>query len=113
MKTSIYPKILFANALLVFALGASAQMPDVPLSPTAKALGSTEARTLPPGLESSVIYEIFPRSFSPEGNLNGVTKKLDDLQKLGVNVLWLMPLHPVGQIQKKGTEGSPYAVRDY
>jgi cyclomaltodextrinase len=113
MKPSIHRKILSANALLVFVLGASAQMPDVPLSPVTKALSSTEARTLPPGFDSSVIYEIFPRSFSPDGNLNGVTKKLDDLQHLGVNVLWLMPLNPVGQIQKKGTEGSPYAVRDY
>lgn len=113
MKTSIHRKILFANALLIVALGASAQMPDVPMNPSTKALGSTQARALPPGLDSSVIYEIFPRSFSPEGNLNGVTKKLDDLQHLGVNVLWLMPLNPVGQIQKKGTEGSPYAVRDY
>ena len=60
-----------------------------------------------------MVYEIFPRSFSPAGNLNGVTAKLDDLQKLGVNVLWLMPLHPVGQVQKKGSEGSPYAVQDY
>ncbi len=54
-----------------------------------------------------------PRTFSPRGDLNGVTARLDDLQKLGVNVLWLMPLHPVGQVKKKGSEGSPYAVQDY
>ena len=71
------------------------------------------AHTPPEWLSSAIIYEIFPRSFSAEGNLNGVTSKLDDLQHLGVNVLWLMPLNPVGQLQKKGTDGSPYAVRDY
>lgn len=73
----------------------------------------TAARVPQPWLSSAVIYEIFPRSFSPAGNLNGVTAKLDDLKKLGVNVLWLMPIHPVGQVKKKGTEGSPYSVRDY
>ena len=113
MKLFIPTRFLFAAAFLGFAFHASAQMPEVPLSPATKPLGALEARTPPPGLETSVIYEIFPRSFSPEGNLNGVTAKLDVLQHLGVNVLWLMPLHPVGQVGKKGTYGSPYAVRDY
>ena len=58
-------------------------------------------------------YEIFPRTFSTEGNLQGVTRRLDDLKNLGVNILWLMPIHPDGQIKKKGSLGSPYAVRDY
>ncbi len=103
---------ILLGGLLAFA-PASAQVPAAPPSSVNKTLSSLEARTPLPGLESSVIYEIFPRSFSPEGNLNGITKRLDDLQHLGVNVLWLMPLNPVGQLQKKGTEGSPYAVRDY
>ena len=42
-----------------------------------------------------------------------MTSRLDDLQKLGVNILWLMPIHPDGQLKKKGTLGSPYSVRDY
>jgi len=60
-----------------------------------------------------VIYEIFPRVFSPEGTFNGITARLDRLHDLGVNILWLMPIHPLGQERKKGTLGSPYAVRDY
>ena len=47
------------------------------------------------------------------GDLNGVTGRLDDLHALGVNILWLMPIHPDGQVKKKGSLGSPYAVRDY
>jgi len=89
------------------------QMPAVPLDPATKPLGGVTARTTPAWLESAVIYEIFPRSFSPEGNLNGITQRLDYLHSLGVNVLWLMPINPVGQVKKKGSEGSPYAVRDY
>lgn len=71
------------------------------------------ARTPPPWLRDSVIYEIFPRAFSPAGDFNGITARLDELKELGVNVLWLMPIHPIGEKLRKGTLGSPYAIRDY
>jgi glycosidase len=71
------------------------------------------ARTAPAWLRDGVVYEVFPRAFSAEGNLNGVTARLDQLKNLGVNVLWLMPIHPVGLEQRKGSYGSPYAARDY
>lgn len=64
-------------------------------------------------VRDGVVYEIFPRSFSAEGDFNGVTARLDDLKNLGVTILWLMPIHITGQEKKKGTVGSPYAVRDY
>lgn len=71
------------------------------------------ARAVPPWLRDGIIYEVFPRNFSPEGNFNGVTAHLDELKELGVNVLWLMPIHPLGEKLRKGSIGSPYAVRDY
>jgi glycosidase len=71
------------------------------------------ARHSPDWLRDGVIYEVFPRAFSPEGNFAGVIPQLDRLKELGVNVLWLMPIHPVGKLKAKGTLGSPYAVRDY
>lgn len=71
------------------------------------------ARSSPDWLRSATIYEIFPRDFSPAGNLAGVTAKLDDLHRLGVNLLWLMPVHPIGQKARKGGFGSPYSIRDY
>jgi glycosidase len=71
------------------------------------------ARVSPAWVRDGVIYEIFPRAFSAGGDFNGVTARLDELKTLGVNILWLMPIHPVGQEKKKGTIGSPYAVRDY
>jgi cyclomaltodextrinase len=86
------------------------------LSPAARADGDISAlpaRTSPDWLRNGVIYEIFPRDFSPAGNLAGVTAKLDDLHNLGVNILWLMPIHPIGQKFRKGEFGSPYSVRDY
>ncbi len=55
----------------------------------------------------------FPRDFSPAGDLNGVTARLDQLQNLGVTILWIMPIHPIGEKFRKGEYGSPYSVKDY
>ena len=76
-------------------------------------LSRQTARTAPSWLRDGVIYEIYPRNFSPEGNFNGITARLDELKDLGVNILWLMPIHPLGEKMRKGPFGSPYAVRDY
>jgi glycosidase len=70
-------------------------------------------RKSPAWLSSAVVYEVFPRNFSPAGDFNGITARLDDLKDLGVDVLWLMPINPIGEKEKKGTLGSPYCVRDY
>ncbi|SPE55135.1 Alpha amylase catalytic region [Verrucomicrobia bacterium] len=71
------------------------------------------ARSSPAWVRDGVVYEIFERDFSPAGDFNGITARLGELKDLGVNILWLMPIHPVGQKLRKGTFGSPYAVRDY
>jgi glycosidase len=71
------------------------------------------ARPSPDWLRSGTIYEIFPRDFSVAGNLNGVTAKLDELHSLGVNILWTMPIHPIGEKFRKGEFGSPYSIKDY
>ena len=78
-----------------------------------KDVSKESARSVPQWLREGVIYEIFPRDFSAKGDLNGVTARLDELQDLGVTVLWLMPIHPIGEKLRKGTYGSPYAIRDY
>jgi glycosidase len=97
---------LIPSLLLTTASSLAGQSAD-------RQLASREARSSPEWLKSGVIYQIFVGSFSAQGNLEGVTKRLDTLQKLGVNILWLMPLHPRGELKKKGTLGSPYSVRDY
>ncbi len=71
------------------------------------------ARPSPDWLRSGTIYEIFPRDFSPAGNLAGVTARLDELHDLGVTILWIMPIHPIGTKCRKGDFGSPYSIRDY
>jgi glycosidase len=64
-------------------------------------------------IKSGVIYELNPRNFSATGDFRGIEQRLDYLHDLGVTILWLMPLNPVGQAKKKGSVGSPYAVQDY
>lgn len=59
------------------------------------------------------IYSVFVRNHSPEGNFEGVIKDLDRIQSLGTDVIWLMPIHPIGKQNRKGTKGSPYAIEDY
>jgi glycosidase len=95
------------SSLLV--LGQDAAVADA----AARDYARLPARASPAWVHDGVIYEIFPRDFSASGDFAGVTAQLDRLQQLGVNILWLMPIHPVGRLKAKGTLGSSYAVRDY
>ena len=59
------------------------------------------------------MYEINIRNFTQEGTFAAAEAHLDRLQELGVGILWLMPIHPIGVEKRLGSLGSPYAVRDY
>ncbi len=72
-----------------------------------------QARRSADWVRDGVVYEIYPRSFSPEGNFAGIEKRIPELRQLGVTILWLMPIHPVGVLRRKGTLGSPYSVKDF
>jgi glycosidase len=72
-----------------------------------------QARASAPWVKNAVIYEVYLRSFSKEGTFQALEKRIPELKKLGVTVIWLMPIHPVGKINRKGTHGSPYSVQDY
>lgn len=62
---------------------------------------------------TAVLYQINTRQFTPEGTFVAAQKELPRLKELGVDILWLMPIHPIGEHNRKGTLGSPYSVRDY
>ncbi|TYZ07424.1 hypothetical protein FY528_15280 [Hymenobacter lutimineralis] len=63
-----------------------------------------------PDRQDAVLYQVNMRAFSQAGNFAGVTARLDSIKALGVNVVYLMPIYPIGQL--RGVN-SPYAVRDY
>ena len=64
-------------------------------------------------LENSVVYEMNIRQYTPEGSFAAAQKELPRLQELGIDILWLMPIHPIGVKERKGTLGSYYAIADY
>ena len=59
------------------------------------------------------IYEIFVRNHTPEGTFKAVTNDLDRIQSMGIELIWLMPIQPIGEENRKGSAGSPYSVKDY
>jgi 1,4-alpha-glucan branching enzyme len=63
-----------------------------------------------PAVDDMIVYEVNLRAFSNGGDLQGVIDKLDHLQSLHVNVIWLMPIHPIGALN---SVNSPYSVKDY
>ncbi|NWG92998.1 MAG: alpha-amylase [Parvularculaceae bacterium] len=67
----------------------------------------------PEWTRNAVLYQINTRQFTREGTFAAAEKELPRLKGLGVDILWLMPIHPIGEKNRKGTLGSPYSVRDY
>jgi glycosidase len=59
------------------------------------------------------IYEVNIRQFTPEGTITAFEKHLPRLKNMGVKILWLMPVQPIGKQNRKGTLGSYYSIRDY
>ncbi|MDR0831930.1 MAG: hypothetical protein LBM99_03420 [Bacillales bacterium] len=62
---------------------------------------------------SSLIYQVFIRNYSVEGTINALNKDLERIKDLGVDVLYLLPIFVIGEEKRKGTYGSPYAIKDY
>ncbi|MFW6205890.1 MAG: alpha-amylase family glycosyl hydrolase [Gemmatimonadota bacterium] len=73
---------------------------------------ASDATTVP-FVARTALYEVFVRDFSETGDFQGVMDGLDRIQAAGAEVVWLMPIYPVGEVNRKGTLGSPYSVRDY
>lgn len=71
------------------------------------------AKNTPVSFRNLNIYSVFTRNFSEEGTFNAVTKELDRIKDLGTDIVWFLPFYPIGEKNKKGAVGSPYAIRDY
>jgi 1,4-alpha-glucan branching enzyme len=62
---------------------------------------------------NATIYELNTRQFTAEGTFRAAEKQLPRLKELGIDIVWLMPIHPIGVKNRKGELGSPYSVRDF
>jgi glycosidase len=69
--------------------------------------------THPEWARKAVMYQINTRAFTKEGTFKAAEKHLPRLKNLGVDILWIMPIHEIGVKNRKGTLGSPYSVKDY
>ncbi|MDX1637569.1 MAG: alpha-amylase family glycosyl hydrolase [Balneolaceae bacterium] len=63
--------------------------------------------------KSANIYEVNIRQYTPEGTFNAFSEHLPRLKEMGVDILWLMPIHPIGEVKRKGELGSYYSIKDY
>lgn len=103
--------LLFAAALLVLVTSCNkTKKPEMSAKETTL---PKELVQLPEWAKNAVIYEINVRQFSNEGTFKAVEKDLPRLKSLGVDILWLMPIHPISKLKRKGGLGSHYAVGDY
>ena len=101
-------KLIAAATALAMALAAPAQAAPDPYTPKPYVTISH-----PEWSKNAVLYELNTRQFTPEGTFRAAEKQLPRLKALGVGIVWLMPINPIGVEHRKGTLGSPYSVRDY
>jgi glycosidase len=104
-----------SRLLLLALLSLAASLFAAPAPEREKAWPSAhhQAVGVPDWARGSTIYEINVRQFSASGKFTAVTADLPRLQALGVDILWLMPIHPIGEVHRKGSLGSYYAAKDY
>ncbi len=69
--------------------------------------------THPEWSKTASIYQINTRQFTQEGTFRAAESHLPRLKELGVDILWIMPISEIGAVNRKGSLGSPYAVKDY
>lgn len=67
----------------------------------------------PKSYRNQVMYSVFVRNHTQEGTFQALRRDLKRIQSLGTDIIWLLPIHPIGKVARKGTLGSPYAISDY
>ncbi|MFD1468920.1 alpha-amylase family glycosyl hydrolase [Hymenobacter caeli] len=109
MFTRLLPWRWWALALL---LGACHNAPSTTASPPCPPPAPFAVRH-PAWAASASLYQVNVRQYTPEGTFRAFEAHLPRLHQMGVGILWLMPVQPIGVARRKGTLGSPYSVRDY
>jgi len=109
LSSKVFAMLALASLLLSGLAAPSSQNHN-----DAAAAATVTARSAAPSWAAkSVVYQVNTRADSASGKFTAVTKDLPRLKALGIDVLWLMPIHPIGEQNRNGSMGSPYSVRDY
>ncbi|WP_225206680.1 alpha-amylase family glycosyl hydrolase [Novosphingobium huizhouense] len=101
-------RIGILSGLAALAVGTPAL--GAPLLPSTE--GVSQVRHVPWAARAN-IYEVNIRQYTPEGTFRAFEQHLPRLRRMGVDVLWIMPVNPIAKKERKGTLGSYYAVSDY
>ena len=83
------------------------------VSNTMESVAPKSSKTLPDWAKNANVYEVNIRQYTKEGTFNAFAKHLPRLKKMGVDILWLMPIFPISETKRKGPLGSYYAVSDF
>ena len=110
--TSFLPSRIVSLCIVgLFILSAACTQPS-----TMDAVAPVSKVEHPEWSKNATIYEVNVRQYTPEGTFNAFSEHLPRLKEMGVDILWFMPIHPIGKINRKETErsmGSYYSVQDY
>ena len=104
-KTSVF----LLAALALFACQSARRLANQSASESA----SADSAFHPAWSRDDVIYEVNVRQYTPEGTFAALQEHLPRLKNLGVDILWIMPVQPIGRKNRKGTLGSYYSIADY
>ncbi|MFZ4706727.1 MAG: alpha-amylase family glycosyl hydrolase [Bacteroidales bacterium] len=116
MNHRIFRLLLLHGLLILVILAAACSNKDSAADPL---IPGTDSTLVPqyetpfaevPEISDVVMYEINERAFSTTGTFAGILPRLDSIKALSVNVIWLMPIHPIGVLN---TVNSPYCVKNY
>jgi glycosidase len=100
--------------ITALALAAALALPACqPATRTAAGIAAPADGFRPAWSRSATIYEVNVRQYTPEGTFAALHQHLPRLRNLGVDILWLMPVQPIGKVNRKGSLGSYYSIRDY
>jgi cyclomaltodextrinase / maltogenic alpha-amylase / neopullulanase len=94
-------------ALVMFPFLSSCERPETVTNTI------TTSTTPPEWSYNASIYEVNIRQFSEEGTFEAFRRELPRIREMGVDIIWLMPIHPIGEKNRKGTLGSYYSVKDF
>lgn len=106
---------LLATLLCVISLsGCSTDMPEASETKTSVYDPKPYSElSHPDWVKDAVIYQLNTRQATPEGTFKAAQAHLPRIKALGADIVWLMPIHPIGKENRKGSLGSPYSVKDY
>ncbi len=104
---------IIVASLFLFSCNSSKQTDSGDTDSQGAALPEVTTVNHPEWSKNATIYEVNIRQFSAEGTFSAFTKDIPRLKEMGIDILWLMPIHPISKKNRKGTLGSYYSITDY